>query len=137
MPTSPSSAPAPRFLPEGYELAADFEALPNRHPGLASNDLKARGKTVTAEIKCPKKFDSCNDVAVVVTGTKKKSGKKVKVASRDLAQISGADTAKAKLKVSSAGRKLLSSGHNRKVSVKISSNEVVGSSTGKGRILVK
>ncbi len=127
---------APRFLPDDYELASDFEALPNRHPGLASSDLKAKGSKVIARIRCPKKFDSCNDVSVVVKATKKKSGKTVKLAS-GTTQVAGADTGKAKLKVSSKGKRLLRSGHNRKVSVKISSNEVVDSTTQKGRVLVK
>jgi len=76
-------------------------------------------------------------VNIVVTATKKKSGKDVDVALGGADQIAGGETDTVALKISRDGRKLLSSGHNRKASAQITSNEVVGATTQKGRVLVK
>ena len=54
-------APAEKFLPDGYDLAADFAALKTAKPKLADDKLKVKGGKATAEVSCPKAFDSCND----------------------------------------------------------------------------
>lgn len=67
-------APRARILPEGYELAADFAALGDPRPKLAKGALKVNGGKLLARVKCPGRFDSCNDGFVVVRKAGKGAG---------------------------------------------------------------
>ena len=55
-------APAPKFLPKGYELAADFAAIHHPYPRLLNRRIrvKGNGRSIRIRVKCPAKFDSCH-----------------------------------------------------------------------------
>ena len=58
-------APAPKFLPEGYELARDFTELPE--PGAkVKGNLKVTGSTLRTRVKCPNRFAACTDGSIAV-----------------------------------------------------------------------
>ena len=75
--------PAPRVLPDGYALAADYAGLPDLRPTLEQTKLKRKGPKLFANVGCPTEWASCNNVKVNVTTKAPDAGKKPnKVASR-------------------------------------------------------
>lgn len=65
-------APAQKFLPKGYELAEDFNRLPN--PGAKpEHRVRLRGSRLLLRIRCPNAWDSCNQGRIVVHGAHKSS----------------------------------------------------------------
>ena len=120
-------APAPRVLPEGYELAADFAALPNPHPKLTSTKLKRKGSKLFAKLVCPAEFASCNDGKLTVT-TKKPDRRRRSRSRSPSAASSGSAAAKTRklgLKLTKKAKRYLSRTKPKlKVYVEIASAEI-------------
>ena len=98
-------APAEKFLPDGYELAADFAALPSPHPKL---EAEAQGQGLEAgrqdrlpgRVRGLQRRQGRRDRA-----RSKGSGKKqVKVAKGKLDEVAGGKSKKLKLKLTGKGR---------------------------------
>jgi hypothetical protein len=107
-----------RFLPDGEELAADFAALRDRHPKLASRKLKVSGSKLVGRIACPSKWEACNLVSVGAT----KGGDEI--AAGFVAKIRGGADKKLELKLNRRGRKLIGRHAKTKLKVEISSVEL-------------
>jgi hypothetical protein len=124
-------APAPKFLPKGYKLAADFAALGNDSPKLAKRKLTVKGSKLLAMISCPPTFAACYDGKVTVTSAKAKTS--FKVAKGTFAKITGGKTKKVKLKLTSKAKKYFANNKKLAVSVSVSTpqTEAATSSTGK------
>jgi predicted acyl esterase len=133
--------PAQRVLPDGYELAADFAALPNPHPELRKSKLKRKGGKLIAKVDCPADFAFCNDGKLQMT-TKKKTPpaykKPTKVAKGRFDQIVGGQSQKLKLKLTKKAKKYL---RKRKPKLKgymhITSAEVAESTLQKAKAVAK
>ena len=115
-------APAKKFVPDGYQLAADFAALGSPQAKLAKRKLEVKGKhknkRVIAKVSCPAEFASCNSGNVRLDGKVKKrhgggkkgGGKKSRggkvsfVANGSFDAIEGGTTAKVRLKLSRKAR---------------------------------
>ena len=129
-------APAEKFLPPGYELAADFAALPSPHPELAKRKFTVKGSKLTGKLSCPGDFVACNDIEAVATGNAK--GKKtVRVAKGKLSSVAGGKTKTLKLKLTSAGKKHFREHSKLKLKVEISSAEVAEPTTEKAKAVRK
>ncbi len=124
-------APAPKFLPRGYDLAADFVGIENDTAKLAKRKLRVKGSKLIAKISCPESYAACVDGKVVVTSTKAK--KRFKVAKGKFKSIAGGKTEKVKLKLTRKARKYFADRRKLAVSVAVSTsqNEAVTAATGK------
>jgi predicted acyl esterase len=124
-------APAPKVLPKGDELAADFVAVHNDSPKLAKRKLTVKGSKLLSMISCPPTFAACIDGNVVVTSAK--AAKKFTVAKGKFAKIAGGKTKKVKLKLTGKARKYFADNRKLAVSVSVSTpqTETATSSTGK------
>jgi predicted acyl esterase len=119
-------AAAEKFLPDGYELAADFAALASPHPKLSKRKLELKGAKLLGKLACPSAFAACNDLEIVATTgkSKKAAAKKVKVAKGKLKKVAGGKAKKLKLKLTGKGKKLFSESSKLKLTVEISSAEL-------------
>ena len=61
---------ADRFLPAGYELAADFASLPELHPTTKQKFTK-KGQKLIGSLHCPSEWAACNEVRVVARAKSK------------------------------------------------------------------
>ncbi|WP_457833245.1 hypothetical protein, partial [Staphylococcus aureus] len=59
-----------RFLPAGYELAADFASLPELSP-TTKRMFKRKGRKLAGSLLCPAEWAACNDVSVVAHAKRK------------------------------------------------------------------
>jgi predicted acyl esterase len=109
---------AKRFLPQGEELAADFVALPDRHPKLSSRKLEVSGSKLVGRLACPKRWAACDDISVVAV----KGGSEV--ATGELARVGGGTDKKLKLELTRRGRKLVRKHEKTKLKVEISALEI-------------
>jgi predicted acyl esterase len=116
---------AKKFLPNGYELAADFAALRNPHPKIRKGKLVVDGSKLVGGLKCPGAFAACNrvKVAVMVSGGALAS-KKLEIAKGKLRKLRGGKTKKIKLKLNAKGHELLADGGKLKVTLEISAKEL-------------
>jgi hypothetical protein len=126
-------SPAPKVLPKGYKLARDFRNLPHPRAKLASGELVVHGNEMRAELKCPRKFESCNDLEVTVVGLPSRSagasaaaaGKFV-VARGELSRIRGGRTRATDLDLTPKGRAYFADHTELRTKVKVKSLETVG-----------
>ncbi len=86
-------ASAPKLLPKGYRLAADFAALPAPHARLVGDKLRLRRGTLTATVRCPAAFVACHDGRVALTVP----GRRLTVASGEFDDVAGSATAEVEL----------------------------------------
>jgi predicted acyl esterase len=128
-------APAPKVLPKGYELAAEFAALGNDSPKLAKRKLKVKGSKLLAMISCPPTFAACFDGQVTVTSAKAK--KAFKVAKGEFKKIAGGKTKKVKLKLSTKARKYFAEKKKLPVSVSVSTSQTEAATSGTGKAVRK
>lgn len=107
-------APSEKYLPDGYELAADFAAL--KHPAARMTGpkrLKVKGDKVTVKVLCPRAWVACSDGDVEIVGKAKKgkggdrAGKRATFASRSFGSIAGGERRALKLKLTKAAKKAL------------------------------
>ena len=69
-------APAPKFLPDGYELASDFADA--EEPGAEAGRPQAPGQGIEgrpAEVSCPRAFDACHDGRLSLKANDRYKGK--------------------------------------------------------------
>ncbi len=132
-------AAAKRFLPDGYELAADFAALANPHPKLAKRKLKRKGSKLIGKLACPADFAACNQLKVTLTTKKPKpTAKKPKtVAKGKLASVAGGKSKKLKLKLTGKAKRYLSRKSKLKVYVQIRSAELAEPTVSKAKAVAK
>jgi hypothetical protein len=99
---------ADRFLPAGYELAADFASLPELHP-TTKQKFRIKGQKLVGGLLCPAEWAACNDVRVVARAksTGKQTAKLVNIAKSKPQTLTGGSSKKLMLKLSRKGRKLL------------------------------
>jgi predicted acyl esterase len=128
-------APAPKFLPKGYELAADFAGIKQDSAKLANRKLKVKGSKLLAMISCPPTFAACFDGKVVVTSAK--AAKSFKVAKGKFTKINGGKNKKVKLKLTGKGRKYFADKRKLAVSVAVSSAQTEAATTGTGKAVGK
>ena len=102
-------APAPKFLPDGYDLAADFADLKAPGAQLVDSKLQVKGSKVTDEVSCPRAFDACHDGSLSLKANDKYKGKGVsfKIGSATFDEIDGGATEKLTIKLSSNAKKFL------------------------------
>jgi hypothetical protein len=116
---------ADRFLPAGYELAADFASLPELHP-TTKQKFKKQGQKLVGRLLCPAEWAACNDVRVVAWA--KSKGKQnatlVKVAKSTVQTLAGGGSKKLKLKLSRKGRKLLEREPELELELEITATEL-------------
>ena len=128
-------APEPKFVPKGYELAADFVGIENDSAKLAKRKLPVKGSKLLAMISCPETYAACVDGKVVVTSAKTK--KAFKVAKGKFESITGGKTKKAKLKLTGKGRKYFADKRKLAVSVAVSTSQNEAATTGTGKAVRK
>jgi len=58
------SAPAPKFVPDGYKLSEDFDRDPRAK--LTAGPIRPDGRKLRAKVKCPRGFETCSDGLVVL-----------------------------------------------------------------------
>ena len=126
-------APAPKFVPKGYELAADFAGLDSDSARLAKRKLAVKGKSLIAMIACPVSYAACTDGSVVVTSAKTGSAKKFKVAKGKFKSITGGKTNKVKLKLTGKARRYFDEKRKLAVSVAVSTSQTESATTATGK----
>ncbi len=131
------SAPAEKFQPDGYELAADFAALGEPHPKLASRTLKVKGSSLVGSMSCPGKFAACHDVEAAATGRANGYKTKFKVARGKVAKVGGGTSKKLKLKLTGKGKRYFRDNRKLKLNVEIGSAEVAELTTQKAKAVAK
>lgn len=125
-------APAPKFVPQGYELAADFAAIHHPFPRLLNRRLRTGGKSVSLRVKCPKKFDSCHGGKIKL----KASGPGFKVAGAEFGYVDGGGSPRLKAKLTKRARKYLATKRRRlEVTSTVSVDEVADPNHQRARIL--
>ncbi len=130
-------APEPKFVPKGYELAADFIGIENDSAKLAERKLKVSGSKLTAMISCPETYAACVDGKVVVTSTKIKTKKAVKVAKGKFKSIPGGKTKKVKLKLTGKAHKYFAEKRKLAVSVAVSTSQNEAATTATAKAIRK
>jgi hypothetical protein len=116
-------AAAQRFLPKGYQLAADFIALATPHPKL-KRKLAVSGSNLVGTISCPGKFAACHDLAVVATGNPASQKNKITVAKGKLTKLAGGKSKKLKLKLTGKAKRYFHDNAKLALRVEVSSSEV-------------
>jgi hypothetical protein len=118
-------ASADRFIPAGYELAADFVSLPKLHP-TTTTKFKKKGRKLVGNLLCPADWAACNEVKVVARANSKgrQNAKLVKVARSKAQTLAGGSSKKLKLKLSDKGRKLLDRKPKLKLKLEITATEL-------------
>jgi hypothetical protein len=114
-------APAPKVVPEGYELAADFEGLDPR-PKLAKGPLKVKGDTLLAEVRCPRRFATCDRGRVTVTP----AGKAKFKVGKGKFSLDGGDSEKVEIGLTAKAERYFDGHDGLKVAAKVKSAEVTG-----------
>jgi hypothetical protein len=102
-------APAPKVLPSGYRLAAEFKGFGERAAALTKRNLKVVGTRLGLGVKCPAKWRSCDGGEVVVRGASKQA--KFTVAKGSFA-LAGGESTRLRLKLSEKARRYFK-GHDR------------------------
>jgi hypothetical protein len=113
-------APAPKFLPSGYKLAAEFKGFGERAASLTKRNLKASGHRLSLGVKCPAKWRSCDDGVIIVKSAAK--GVKFKVAKGKFA-LDGGDARRIELKLTKQAHRYLSSHDKLKAKTTVDTSE--------------
>jgi hypothetical protein len=104
-------APAPKFLPAGYELARDFA---ERHVGSLrlgpGKRLRASGGNVSVRLRCPATFEACHRGTVRLVWDPKRGKGSGMLVARGTAggTLNGGETRARDLHLTKRGRRLLS-----------------------------
>jgi predicted acyl esterase len=127
-------AVAEKFLPAGYDLAADFAALADRAPK-AKKNFAAKGSALVGTLKCPGAYASCNAIEVIATARKsgKAAKKQVKAAKGKLKKVAGGKSKKLKLKLTGKGRRLLPEKGKLRLTLEIAAAELAEPITQKAK----
>jgi hypothetical protein len=122
-------AAAPRFLPEGYELAADFAQLPD--PGAkVKGKLRVNGARINARVQCPGRFAACSDGSIEVkaagrSAAGKRARGRFKVATGQF-EADGGDRVTVKMKLTPRARSYFRTHSKLKVTAKVKTAERKG-----------
>jgi predicted acyl esterase len=116
--------PLEPVLPEGYELARDFANLGDPRAELAKGALKVKGNKLVAKVRCPSRFDSCNEGSLSV----KKAGKKKWTVAKGGFDLSGGETGKVKAKLTKRGKRYFAKRKGLRVKAITASAEAYGKS---------
>jgi Acetyl xylan esterase (AXE1) len=122
-------AAAPRFLPDGYELAADFADLPD--PGAkVKGKLRVTGSRITARVQCPRRFAACSDGSIelkAAAGSKagKRARGRFKVATGQF-EAGGGERVNVKMKLTPRARSYFRTHSKLKVKAKVKTAERKG-----------
>ena len=130
---------AKRFLPAGYELAADFAALKTPAPKLVKNKVKRKGSKLVGKLKCPSDFAACHQLKVMLTTKKPESAAKKpkKVAKGKLSSVSGGKSKKLKLKLTGKAKRYLAKHRKLKVFAQVRSKELAEPVVAKAKVVAK
>jgi predicted acyl esterase len=121
--------PASKVLPRGYKLARDFKQLPRPRPKVAGGELTVEGDSLLATLRCPKRFESCNEIEVTVLGPRSALGaaasasRKFTVATGEVARIRGGRTKGTRLDLTRLGRRFFADNTELKTKIKVRSAE--------------
>jgi hypothetical protein len=119
-------SPAEKFVPDGYALASDFIALGDPRARLVDGPMKVKGGKLLAGVKCPFRFESCNEGKLVVK--KAKGKRKFKVAKGGFT-IHGGESETLSLKLSKRAKKYFRNHKGMSTKSKVSSVETEGKKT--------
>lgn len=122
-------APAKKFLPKGYQLAADFAAAAERAPRakLTKGKLRVSGDRLIARVKCPRQFASCNDGRIVVSATAgSKAGKRAFKVATGRFESKGGSKEQVKMKLTRRARGYFADRDGLGVTAKVTSAETDG-----------
>jgi hypothetical protein len=114
------TAPAPKFVPKGYDLADDFADLPVPELELQKSMLKAKNGKVKAAVVCPSEFESCSNVRVNV------KGKGFKIAKGEIGKIVGGEAGKKNLRLTGKAEDYFADHSKAKATVVIKSSTLAG-----------
>jgi predicted acyl esterase len=125
-------APAAKFLPPGYELAADFAAL--KHPSArmaGKKRLKAKGMRTSVQVLCPRGWAACTNGDVDVLGKLKprpgaRASRAKVLASGGFASLRGGARKTVKLKLTKAAARAMKSSKRKpklRVQVRVATDE--------------
>jgi len=125
------AAPAPKFVPKGYELAQDFADLKRPELKLGKSTLKLRNdnRSVSTSVTCPKQFDACFDVRAKVKG----GGFTIAQGDVDR-KIKGGATEQGNLKTTRKARAYFEDHSKAKAKVVLKSLTTPGKTTDKGKV---
>ena len=122
-------APAPKFLPEGYELARDFAELAD--PGAkVKGKLKVTGSKLRARVKCPNRFEACTDGTIAVraagrSAAAKRARGRFKVAAGTF-EADGGKVTTVRMKLTPRARAYFRTHRKLRVAAKVKTHERVG-----------
>jgi dienelactone hydrolase len=124
--------PAPKLVPDGHELASDFEALPDRGAKLQGK-LAIRGKRLRGKLTCPGTWKACHDGSIEITASK---GGGFAVAAGDF-ELRGGKSKYVKMKPTRKARKQLAKRGKLKVRVEVRSSERVNAWQKRTKLVAK
>jgi dienelactone hydrolase len=127
-------APAPKVVPDGYDLAAEFAALPSRSAKLAGKKLKVKGGKAKAKVSCPAAFAACTAGKLKLKATGKK---KFNAGSAGFDQIKGGKSATLKVKLSKRAKRSLKKHPKLAVKATLTINEVDRASKKNAKLVAK
>ncbi len=116
-------APAPRLVPDGYKLAADFNRDPRAK--LTAGPIRVDGANLRTKVKCPPSFALCRDGGIVLKSRLGSPKRRFKVARTEFSLKGGARRSITMAPTAKARRYLRD--HSRlPVIAKVTSAETVG-----------
>ena len=115
-------APAPKLVPKGYDLAADFEGLDPR-PKLARGPLAVEGDELRAKVRCPRRFEACLGGRVVVRAAGDSRGFPV---GSESFELDGGKSEKLEIGLTKKAERYFRGHDGLKVAAKVKSSEVTG-----------
>ena len=133
-------APAPKFVPEGYELARDFTELPE--PGAkVKGKLKVTGSTLRTRVKCPNRFAACTDGSIAVraaggSAPGKRARGRFKVAAGRF-EADGGTVTTVRMKLTPRARRYFRTHRKLRVAAKVRTHERVGAWKGNRKAVVR
>ena len=133
-------APAPKFLPEGYELARDFTELPE--PGAKVNGkLRVTGSKLRTRVKCPNRFAACTDGSIAVraaggSAPGKRARGRFKVATGRF-EADGGRVTTVRMKLTPRARRYFRTHRKLRVAAKVKTHERVGAWKGNRKAVVR
>jgi Acetyl xylan esterase (AXE1) len=132
-------APAKKVVPSGYALAKDFAALGSKNARLGKGKLRI-GKG-GATVDSPDAWAFCHATVTVLSrggkGGKSAKKKKGKALARGKVTVKNGKKAKAKLKLTKAGRRALRGKRRAKVRVELTTKEQTGKVKAKRVLLLR
>ena len=118
------SAPAPRFVPDGYKLSKDFDRDPRAK--LTAGPIRPDGDELRAKVKCPRGFATCSD-GLVMLESRLGTGKRSFEVATGSFELKGGGKRHIELLMTEAARDYLSEHSRLPVTAETTSAETTGS----------